>query len=90
MTRLTNEEREKHRKMILDPYAWPVMWLPLKRYVEGNSGIDVAVLGTATKDEKQELKIFINLTIFGSEVGEVEEKTYTDVDALLDDGWIVD
>ena len=89
MTRLTNEEHERHRKMILDPMKWPVMWLPLKRHREGG-GYDVAVLGTATKDEKQELNIFINLTIFGSEVGDVEEKTYTDVDALLDDGWIVD
>lgn len=88
---MTNDERERNRMMILSPMSWPHMWLPLKkRNVSGAGFPPIAVLGTATKNEKQELKIFINQTVFGSAVGDVEEKTYTDVDALLDDGWIVD
>lgn len=84
---MTAISRERHRRMILSPYDWPHAYLPLKRYRDGE--MEVAILRTAFSKPDVEFHIDLNLTIFGP-VGESERVVYPNVDALLDDGWIVD
>jgi hypothetical protein len=65
------------------------MWLPLKRKRKGGGFPETAILGTATSDDSQEMEVHVGANVFHAvEGGEV--KKYADVDAVLDDGWIVD
>lgn len=80
--------REMNRDMILSPYRWVHVYLPLKKTRE-DGGYDVAVLRTAFSRGDVEFHIDFNLTIFGP-VGPVERIIFPNVDALLDDGWVVD
>lgn len=79
--------REQHREMILNPDKWPLLYLPLKR-----AGFECAVFTAPISQhsipEDQSIEIRIG-TIYGK-LSELPRKTYTDVDALLDDGWVVD
>jgi hypothetical protein len=81
-----------HRGMILSPMDWPLFHLPLKRPRKGNAmGFQCAVLLTAIEDENAELVIATNFTVYGLPVdGERKDVKYSNVDALLADGWIVD
>lgn len=83
-------DRTEHRAMILDPYKWPHMYLPLKKKRADGLFPDCGLLTTATTDETAKLIVQKNQTIFGLAVGEVEPLEYANVDALLDDGWLVD
>jgi hypothetical protein len=79
--------------MILDPYRWPHLLLPIKRRAKSQDvGIETAVLAAGMQmiDENAELTIQSNSTIFGELPGGGKLKTYDNVDALLDDGWVVD
>ena len=79
--------------MILHPFEWPHMYLPLKRSnPAGTMGYQVAVLFAPDEPHPDENFIVLkNMTIFGLAVdGEAEEVQYAGVDALLDDGWVVD
>jgi hypothetical protein len=83
-------ERDRHRTMILSPMKWPLFHLPLKRYQRGDSP-QCAVLMTATEDETTPLRVLVNQTLYGPLPGQsVKDTTFINVDALLDDGWIVD
>ena len=80
--------REQDKEMILSPDRWPV-WpkLPLKRYgYEQDHGF---VFNGSLNDDDPEPKVYL-ATIFHS----IDKSTlfieYTDIDALLDDGWTVD
>ena len=75
--------------MMLSPFEWPREWLPLKR--KGPDGFQqIALLGTATELPDEPMQVRINQNIFGSTTGDVEVKHYRNVDAVLDDGWMVD
>jgi hypothetical protein len=75
--------------MILDPYRWPHLLLPLKRYVDGFMQTAIMAAGMEKLDPNKPIEIRNNTTIFGP-VGQPEILTYENVDALLDDGWEVD
>lgn len=81
-------ETNRDREMILNPYEWPLFYLPLKRHVPG-SRPDVAILRSATRNPDGIFKVDKNMTVYGA-VGEVETLTYKGVDAILADGWVVD
>lgn len=85
--KLEGQERERHRAMILSPYKWPNVYLPLKRYRDGD--MQVALLRTAFSKPDVEFHIDLNRSLFG-DIGPVERIVYDGVDALLDDGWEVD
>lgn len=80
--------REQHREMILNPDKWPLLYLPLKR-----PGLECAFMTAPLSQhsipEDQPIEIRIG-TIFNVPLQALPRKTYTDVDALLDDGWMVD
>src|SRR4029077_4407676 len=98
MKTLTAEERARERAMILNPYEWPHMFLPLKRRKDVGFP-DCALLRTAITEadyliaqelrKPTELIVDVNACIWGP-IGPVERVFYKDVDALLDDGWVVD
>jgi len=79
----------KDRDMIIQPGRWPLLYLPLKRRVEGGWP-EIATLMTATYDDTAELMIRINWSVMGPVSGDVTEKTFKNVDELLADGWVVD
>jgi len=86
------DDRERHRNMILSPDRWPHMYLPLKRPGEHKLGWQVAILFEPVESHPdEEFVVLKNMTIFGLAIdGEAEEIKYAGVDALLDDGWVVD
>jgi hypothetical protein len=67
---------ERDRKMILDPYAWPLPYLCLKRYAEPNSPPECGII----HPDSLTVRTHDNETI----------KSYETVDELMDDGWMVD
>jgi hypothetical protein len=99
---LTPEERAKHRDMILSPYKWPHMYLPLKRRdPKTGLGWQCAMLRSAISKKNYEraveqgvplnFAVDVNMTLFGLAVdGEVERITFSSPDEILDAGWIVD
>jgi hypothetical protein len=86
--------------MILSPNSWPLFYLPLKRPVKPGGFPEIAVLTSAVSEksynrsveQRNPFKFYVtrNLNVFGSTHGEVEQIVYDDIDALLDDGWVVD
>jgi len=83
--------REKHREMILDPFKWPHLVLPIKRYRDGGMETALVYAGMERLKEDEPIQVKLNTTMFGDLPGlESEMKTYENVDALLDDGWVVD
>jgi len=88
---MTAAERAKHREMILNPLRWPNIVLPLKRgnpFDAGNTAVFAPNLGVNTISDDAPIEILIG-TLF-DKLNELPRKSYADVDALLDDGWIVD
>jgi hypothetical protein len=84
--------REEEREMILNPFKWPHLILPLKRFQPGK-GLETAILSypkMRTIDKNEAITIRTNTTIFGPLAKERTTVTYKDVEALLDDGWVVD
>ena len=76
--------------MILNPLRWPHMVLPLKRgnpFDEGNLAVFAPALNVEKVRDDAPIKIHLG-NLFNFKDGPT--KTYTDVDALLDDGWRVD
>ena len=89
---MTGISRETHKRVILNPGHWPLLVLPLKRYVKG-SGQECAIftggsLIALTIPEDAPIEIYIG-TIF-EPLRNLPRKQYANVDALLDDGWEVD
>lgn len=82
--------REDHRNMILDPYKWPHMSLPLKRFRNGHMETALLWAGMNRLSEDEPLQIKANTTLFGNLPGGPDFIDYDNVDALLDDGWVVD
>lgn len=85
---IPSENTQRDREMILSPYQWPLFYLPLKRNVKGGFP-EIAILRTATGNPDHEFHVHVNMSVYGP-LGEVEEKVYKGVDALLEDGWHVD
>jgi hypothetical protein len=84
----TPKRREQDKEMILSPDRWPT-WpkLPLKRHgYEQNHGF---AFNGSLKDDNTRPRVYL-ATIFHA----IDDATlyieYTDIDALLDDGWTVD
>lgn len=76
-------ERDKHRAMMLDPQRWPRWpWLPIKRRGHNQPGTECAAIYADDTVEGEPV------TVKFPRPG--QPKVYTDVDAVLDDGWIVD
>jgi len=81
--------RARDREMMLDPKLWPHLWLPLKR--KNSDGFPQIALLEETRNHKENpLMVHINGSLWHSRQGEIEVVEYPDVDAVLDDGWIVD
>jgi len=98
---LTTEERKRHRKMMLSPYQWPNVYLPLKRRPESGIGWQVALLRSAISEKNYDRAVAegkplnfvvdVNMSMFGIAFdGEVERVTFATPDEILDAGWIVD
>lgn len=85
---MSSHSRAEEREMMLSPLKWPHLWLPLKR--RGRGTVETAVLGTATNDDSQEIEVYIGANVFRIQETGGEVKKYKDVDAVLDDGWVVD
>jgi hypothetical protein len=91
MSSLAIDQRARNRDMILNPRNWPHSVLPLKRgnpFDEGNTAVFAPHLGLLEYPADVEIEILIG-TMF-SELSKLPRKVYANVDALLDDGWIVD
>jgi hypothetical protein len=86
---MTQYTREDHRAMILDPFKWPHLALPIKRWRDGQMDTALVYAGMNKILPTDEIQVKLNTTIFGP-IGESELKTYKNVDELLDDGWVVD
>lgn len=82
-------QNTRDREMILDPYKWPLFYLPLKRKSEGGGWPEIALLRLASTDPNVERTVEVNMSCYGP-IGEITTLTYENVDALLADGWIVD
>jgi hypothetical protein len=82
--------REKHREMILDPFKWPHLILPIKRFRDGMMETAIVHAGMQKFTEDECITVKLNSTIFGDLPGGSTNKTYKNVDELLDDGWVVD
>ena len=82
--------REDHRNMILDPFKWPHLVLPIKRYRDGMMETALVFAGMEKLKSSDPIQVKLNTTIFGDVLGDPEMKTYKNVDELLDDGWVVD
>jgi hypothetical protein len=81
--------RQRQKEMINSPCDWP-RWplLPLKR-VPTTSFADIGyIYGDPPKDGT--ITIYVGGNIYHPTLNNDQAKTYTDVDALLDDGWLVD
>lgn len=76
--------------MILNPSRWPMFYLPLKRRKEGGGFPEIALLRSASTRPDVDRLVQVNMTIFGSPIGEITEIHYATVDDLLADGWVVD
>lgn len=87
---MAHTDTQRDREMILDPYRWPYLYLPLKRNVEGSGWPEVGLLTTAAFNADAAFRVERGMTIFGSPVGERETITYDGVDELLAAGWRVD
>jgi hypothetical protein len=95
-TTSTDTERAHHKKMMENPDLWPV-WpvLPVKRHTNDSSWPETGVI-MAVKDWMTTVCILNMFSIpSGTSVLEVrkmasKEYMYDSVDALLDDGWVVD
>jgi len=86
----TAQRRAQDREMILDPFKWPHLVLPIKRMVDGRMQTAIVYAGMEKLKEDEPIQVKLNTTIFG-DVGEDSKlTTFKDVDALLDDGWTVD
>lgn len=85
---MTVASRERHRDMILNPLKWPRLVLPL---VRRNEFSDVALFAPAKNkvDPDKPIKIYF-ANLWDSKWMERETKEYPNIDALLDDGWVVD
>jgi len=82
--------REDHRAMILDPFKWPHLVLPIKRYKDGQMDTALVFAGMERLKPSDPIQVKLNTTIFGPLPGESKMTVYANVDALLDDGWVVD
>lgn len=79
------------REMILSPYKWPLLYLPLKRPSKTGSGFpEIGLLRTVCSKPEVDFIVDENMSIYGTPLGEVIRHTYKGVDALLADGWVVD
>lgn len=78
--------RAEDREMMLTPLRWPRWpWLPVKQPQADGSWPNI---GSIYADDTEEGK---PVTVrFDPKLNPNEPKTYPDVDALLDDGWVVD
>jgi hypothetical protein len=87
MTSLTAIERTEHRTMMLDPRRWPYWpWLPVKHITR-----DVAEFGAIYADDTDEGKpVRVFMRNMGTAPPEERERTFLDVDGVLDAGWRVD
>lgn len=82
--------REVHREMILHPLRWPQLALPLKRRNPFDAG-NTAVFFPGMTDEIQPNEpIEIRIGTLFDKLSELPVVRYQDVDALLDDDWVVD
>jgi hypothetical protein len=80
--------REQHREMILSPLRWPRIALPL---VRDGGGYAVFFPQTNLVNGEKPIEIIVGAFLYNSDAwDDCERKTYTNVDALLDDGWLVD
>lgn len=79
--------REEERDMMLSPLRWPLWpWLPIKQ--EPKSRGMLPKIARIYADDTNEGK---PITVrFDPKLNPEENKIYRDVDALLDDGWVVD
>jgi len=98
---LTPDQRERHRTMMLSPYKWPNVYLPLKRRDKSGTGWQVALLRSAISEKNYNraveqgtplnFVVDVNMSMFGIAFdGEVERVTFATPDEILDAGWIVD
>lgn len=82
----TQTERDRNRDMMLDPTRWPRWpWLPVKKGSSFPYVLGVIYAGDTV--EGQPVTVCASHPTLSSVDG---PKTYTDVDAVLDDGWVVD
>jgi hypothetical protein len=91
---MTAAEREKHKRMMADPGDWP-RWpiLPLKRTSPQGVGLECAIM--VAWEEHLTTVFFADMFdlpggTFKEVFGSLPQKKYTDYDAILDDGWMVD
>lgn len=95
---LNHEEREKEKHSISDIGSWPQWpWLPVKN---SNEGLAVGIVHAGDlHPESKRIRVFdVNLWELDkhAEDGKISldklplKKEFTDVDGLLDDGWIGD
>jgi hypothetical protein len=82
-------DTSRDRAMILDPYKWPLFYLPLKRSVQGGGMPEIALLRSASTEPDVERTVEINMSVYGP-LGDVTTVKYSTVDELLADGWVVD
>lgn len=83
---MTNRTHDQHKAFIQDPDQWP-RWphLPLKR----KGSYDIGYLYGDPPPSGQPITVHVGGNIYHPGL-EATKKVYEDVDAMLDDGWIVD
>lgn len=88
---MSTMDTTRDREMILHPNCWPLAVLPLKKanpFQPGNTAVFAPFLSVTTIRDDEPIEIRIG-TLY-NKLSELPTKTYSDVDALLDDGWRVD
>jgi len=76
--------------MILDPFKWPHLVLPIKRYRDGFMETALVYAGMEKIGENDPIQVKLNTTIFGDIGEDSKMHVFKNVDELLDDGWEVD
>jgi hypothetical protein len=75
--------------MILTPREWPHLVLPLKKR-DGSMDMAVFAPPAGILDYPEDAEITILIGNMFLPLHTLPQKTYANVDALLDDGWTVD
>lgn len=81
------QELARERERMLSPMLWPMWpWLPVKR--RGQEGIECGRIWADDTIEGQPVTVYR----WPDEAPPEDRiiKKYTDVDAVLDDGWVID
>ncbi len=79
--RLTPEQRAREREMMLSPERWPVR--PVLHVKRRAVGVRDTVMGTLNEVRTARGDFSVN-------TGFNARRPYESVDAVLDDGWVVD